>query len=364
MNRDEQWMARACDLALHGLNTATPNPRVGCVLVSPAGEVVGEGFHLRAGEPHAEVNALRAAGAAARGATVYVTLEPCNHQGRTGPCSQALIDAGVAEVVYGMEDPNPLVAGSGLARLRGAGVRVRGPVMEARARELNPGFIRRMTTGLPWVRCKLAMSLDGRTAMASGESFWITGEAARADVQSFRARSCAIVTGVGTLLRDDPSLTVRDPAFGDHPRQPLRVVVDSRLRTPPEARLLRTPGVAIATCAFNRPQLGAEIWGMPSRAGAVDLRALLEKLAQRDCNEVLVEAGPTLAGSFLREGLIDELVLYVAPRLFGSAARPLFDLPLQFLAQAVDLEIVDLRPVGRDWRYVARLPPARPQVLS
>lgn len=361
---DEIWMQRACDLALRGLTTTTPNPRVGCVLVNAAGDLVAEGFHRKAGEAHAEVNALNQAGEAARGCTAYVTLEPCNHHGRTGPCSEALIAAGIAQVVYGMEDPNPLVGGEGLARLRAAGVMVRGPVLENQVRALNPGFIQRMTTGRPWIRCKLAMSLDGRTAMASGESFWITGEPARADVQQWRARSCAIVTGITSVLKDDPALTVRDPVFGEDPRQPLRVVVDSRLRIPPEARLLRMAGTtAIATCAFNRPQIGAEIWGMPSIAGTVDLTALVRKLAERGCNEVLVEAGPTLAGSFLRAGLIDELIIYAAPKLLGSNARPLFDLPMSFMAEAVQLEIDDVRRIGEDWRFLARIRPAQPQTL-
>lgn len=375
MNADEHWMARACELALLGLTTTTPNPRVGCVLVDATGGLIAAGWHHKAGEAHAEVNALQKAGDRARGSIVYVTLEPCNHQGRTGPCTEALIAAGVAEVVYGMEDPNPLVSGRGLARLRAAGIGVRGPVLEEKARSLNPGFIQRMTLGRPWIRCKMAMSLDGRTAMASGESFWITGEPARADVQQWRARSCALVTGINTVLRDDPALTVRDPAFGENPRQPLRVVVDSRLRTPPEARLLRMPGAAasvlsgatapvvIATCAFNRPQLGAEIWGMPSVAGAVDLNALVKKLAQHGCNEVLVEAGPTLAGSFLRAGLIDELIIYAAPKLLGSSARPLFDLPLAFMSEAVQLAITDVSPVGVDWRFLARILPPEPQTL-
>lgn len=353
---DEQWMQRACELALLGLNSTTPNPRVGCVLVNKQGELVAEGYHRRAGDVHAEIDALRNAGEAARGCTVYVTLEPCNHQGRTGPCTEALIASGVTEVVYGVEDPNPLVSGTGLARLRAAGIQIRGPVLEQRVRELNSGFIKRMTTGRPLVRCKLAMSLDGRTAMASGESFWITGEAARTDVQHWRARSCAIVTGIASVLKDDPALTVRDPVFGEDPRQPLRVVVDSRLRTPPEARLLRMPGVtAIATCAFNRPAMGAEIWGMPSVAGSVDLNALLVKLAERGCNEILVEAGPTLAGSFLRAGLIDELIVYMAPKLLGSIARPLFDLPLSFMSEAVQLDIKDVRQIDTDWRFLAQV---------
>lgn len=362
---DQHWMARACELALLGLTTTTPNPRVGCVLVNASGDLIAAGFHRKAGEAHAEVDALNKAGDAARGSTAYVTLEPCNHQGRTGPCTEALIAAGVAEVVYGMEDPNPLVRGQGLARLRAAGITVHGPVLEEQARALNPGFIQRMTLGRPWVRCKLAMSLDGRTAMASGESLWITGEAARADVQHWRARSCAIVTGINTVLQDDPALTVRDPAFGDNPRQPLRVVVDSRLRTPEGARVLRasSSGIAIATCAFNRPHLGAEIWGMPSSAGAVDLNALVKKLAERGCNEVLVEAGPTLAGSFLRAGLIDEFIVYMAPKLLGSTARPLFELPLAFMAEAVQLQWTDVRQIGADWRFIARVLPPAPQIL-
>jgi diaminohydroxyphosphoribosylaminopyrimidine deaminase / 5-amino-6-(5-phosphoribosylamino)uracil reductase len=351
---DEYWMARAIELALKGLNTSTPNPRVGCVLVNAAGELIGEGFHARAGEAHAEVNALKAAGGTAPGATAYVTLEPCNHQGRTGPCTEALLAAGIKAVVYAMQDPNPLVSGQGLARLAAAGVSVRGPVLEAQARQLNPGFIQRMTLGRPWVRCKMAMSLDGRTAMKSGESFWITGEPARADVQHWRARSCAIVTGIGTVLQDDPALNVRVPELGDNPRQPLRVVVDTRLRTPPEARLLRPPGrVAVATCALNRPHLGADIWGFPSLAGGVDLTALLQKLAQEGCNEVLLEAGATLAGRFVAAGLVDEWIIYMAPKLLGSTARPLFDLPLEFINQAHPLDIQEIVPMGDDWRIRA-----------
>jgi len=361
---DQHWMQRACDLALRGLNSTTPNPRVGCVLVNSRGELVAEGYHRRAGDAHAEIDALRNAGDAARDCTAYVTLEPCNHQGRTGPCSEALITAGVAEVVYGMEDPNPLVSGKGLQRLRDAGIKVRGPLLEAQVRDLNPGFIKRMTTGRPLVRCKLAMSLDGRTAMASGESFWITGEAARADVQHWRARSCAIVTGITSVMKDDPALTVRDPAFGENPRQPLRVVVDTRLRTPEDARLLRMPGATvIATCALNRPAIGAEIWGLPSVAGSVDLNALLKKLAERGCNEILVEAGPTLAGSFLRAGLIDELIVYMAPKLLGSTARPLFDLPLSFMSEAVQLDIKDVKQIGADWRFLAQVQYPEPQII-
>ncbi len=347
-------MQRACDLARKGLYTTTPNPRVGCVLVGN-GRLLAEGYHYRAGLAHAEVAALAEAGDSARGATAYVTLEPCNHQGRTGACSEALIAAGVAEVVYGMQDPNPLVAGSGLARLADAGVRVRGPVLEEQVQALNPGFIKRMTCGLPWVRCKLAMSLDGRTAMASGESQWITGAEARAEVQAWRAQSCAIVTGVGTVLADDPALTVRDPRFGPAARQPLRVVVDSRGRTPPQARLLAEPGqTLIAVAGSNLAVPGAQCRPLPSEQGRVNLLALLQMLAAEACNEVMIEAGPVLAGEFLRQGLIDELLIYMAPKLMGNSARPLFGLNITGMADALPVTIDSITAVGADWRIVAR----------
>ena len=354
---DVAWMSLACELALEGQNSTTPNPRVGCVLVSAGGEEVGRGFHLRAGEAHAEVNALAAAGNRARGATAYVTLEPCNHQGRTGACSEALISAGVAEVVYGMRDPNPLVAGRGLQRLRDAGIQVRGPVSEAQCRDLNPGFILRMTEGRPLVRCKMAASMDGRTAMSNGDSQWITGPAARADVQRWRARSCAIITGVGTVLHDDPALTVRDPELGENPRQPLRVVLDSHLRTPENAKILRQSlgQTVIATCSLSRPAaLASHIWALPSHKAQVDLNALISRLAQHQCNEVLIEAGAAVAGSFLQAGLIDELIIYVAPTLMGSAARPMFELPLQNMSERLMLECLDVSRVGDDWRFCAR----------
>lgn len=356
-NNDNHWMSIARGLALKGLNTTTPNPRVGCVLVSPAGELIGSGYHKIAGQGHAEVNALLEAGPLARGATAYVTLEPCNHQGRTGACSAALISAGVAAVVYGMTDPNPMVAGSGLKRLRDAGIDVRGPVDEQQCRELNPGFIKRMTQKRPWVRCKVAASLDGRTAMADGQSQWITGPVAREDVQRWRARSCAIVTGVGTVLHDDPAMTVRAPELGDHPRQPLRVILDSHLRTPRDARILNQADAhtVIATCSLSRPaELSERIWALPSRAAQVDLGALLDRLAEYGCNEVLVEAGAGVSGSFLAEGLVDELIVYLAPTVMGSSARPMFDWPMSSMAKRLMLEWTDVVQMGDDWRFCAR----------
>ncbi len=349
-------MALAIAQAKHGMNTATPNPRVGCVLVSVDGDVISSGFHCRAGEPHAEVHALQLAGEKACGATAYVSLEPCNHIGRTGACTEALIEAGVTEVVFAMLDPNPLVAGSGVRRLRSAGIYVRGPVLETEAKELNAGFVKRMLHKRPFVRCKLAMSLDGRTAMASGESQWITGADARLDVQKYRAQSCAIITGIGTVLSDDPSMTARDEnGQTSTMRQPLRLILDQHLRTPETAKILLQHGRAIiATTSFKRQPIGcAEIWGMPGKSGRVDLDALLERLANEGCNEVLVEAGPTLAGSFLSAGLVDELIVYMAPTLLGSSARPLFEMPLELMGDAVDLKIKDITAVGNDWRIRA-----------
>jgi diaminohydroxyphosphoribosylaminopyrimidine deaminase/5-amino-6-(5-phosphoribosylamino)uracil reductase len=354
---DSQWMAQALRLAERGLYTTTPNPRVGCVLVS-AGKVVGEGWHERAGEPHAEVHALRSAGGAARGATAYVTLEPCSHHGRTPPCAEALIAAGVSRVVCAMQDPNPLVAGSGLALLRAAGIEVECGLMEGAARELNTGFITRMSRGAPWVRSKIAASLDGRTALANGTSQWITGPAARHDVQHWRARSCAVLTGSGTVLADDPRLNVREIRTE---RQPLRVVLDGRLRTPPQAAILRG-GVLIYTAAEHAAQRaalqaqGAEVVTLAGVDGEVDLPGVMSDLARRGINEVLVEAGRTLNGALLRAGLVDELVLYFAPQLLGDAARGLAELgELTQLQQRVGLQWQDVRQVGGDLRIVARI---------
>lgn len=363
-------MARALRLAERGLYTTQPNPRVGCVLAHGE-DVVGEGYHRRAGEPHAEVLALAAAGERARGATAYVTLEPCCHQGRTPPCSDALIQAGVTRVVAAMRDPNPRVAGKGLDQLARAGIQVECGLLEEQARDLNAGFSKRMTQGLPLVRCKLAMSLDGRTAMASGESQWITSAAARRDVQLLRARAGAILTGIGTVLADDPALTVRlnpeeIPGFasGEVPPQPIRVVLDSHLRMPARARMLELPGRTLLLClaqAQNTPQVallegrGAEPRRMPGRDGRLDLEAVLRLLAELECNEVLIEAGPTLAGSALDAGLVDELVIYMAPHLMGDGARGLFSLPaIRHMRERILLEILDLRAVGDDWRIRAR----------
>lgn len=356
---EARHMARALALARRGLYTTDPNPRVGCVIVKE-GRVVGEGWHVRAGEAHAEVIALAAAGEAARGADVYLTLEPCAHHGKTPPCVDALIAAGVGRVIAAMRDPNPRVNGGGFARLERAGIGWSVGLMEEQACALNPGFLRRMTQGRPYVRIKLAASLDGRTALASGESRWITGEAARTDVQRLRARSSAILTGVETVLADDPALTVR--AF-DIGRQPLRVVLDSRLRMPAQAQMLRLPGKTIVlTAEADRArhsalvQAGADVVVAPAdSAGHVDLAGALAHLAGREVNEVLVEAGATLCGRLMAAGLADELVLYLAPHLLGDGARGLFHLPgIVRMPDRIALDIVDVRAVGADWRVTAR----------
>lgn len=354
--QDSRWMAQALRLAELGLYGTSPNPRVGCVLVA-AGTMVGSGWHRRAGEPHAEVLALREAGDKARGATAYVTLEPCSHHGRTPPCADALIAAGVARVVVAMQDPNPQVAGAGIARLCAAGIAVETGLMEAAARELNQGFIARMTRGRPWLRSKIAMSLDGRTALANGVSQWITGEAARMDVQHWRARSCAVLTGINTVLADDARLTVRGVKTE---RQPLRVVLDSSLRMPPTARVLQGGNVLVYTSVDDPEKIGALENGGASVSvlgggnGQVDLRAVLQDLARRGCNEVLVEAGSVLNGALLRAGLVDELLLYMAPQLLGDMARGAAALgKLTALEQRLDLEWRDVRQVGRDLRITA-----------
>jgi len=356
-SEDHRFMARALELAGRGLYTATPNPRVGCVIVRD-GAVIGEGWHERAGAPHAEVNALAAAGQRARGATAYVSLEPCVHQGRTGPCTEALIKAGVARVVAALQDPNPLVSGRGSGRMQQAGVAVETGLMADEARELNVGFVSRMTRGRPWVRMKVAASLDGRTALTNGRSQWITGEAARRDGHHWRARACAVLTGAGTVRDDDPRLTVREVATT---RQPLRVVVDSKLETPPAAKILEGGGVLVAAAREERGKIealkarGAEVIVMPNSAGKVELGSLFRELARREINEVHVEAGFRLNGSLLREGLVDELLVYLAPALIGDKAHGMFDLPeLTELAGQRKLAIRDLRVVGSDIRVMAR----------
>lgn len=366
----ETWMARALELARRGLYTTHPNPRVGCVLVKD-GRLVGEGYHARAGEPHAEVHALNAAGDAARGATAYVTLEPCSHHGRTGPCAVALIEAGVARVVVAMEDPNPAVAGRGIAMLREAGIEVTVGIAEDEARSLNAGFVRRMDHGRPFVRLKMAMSLDGRTAMQSGESQWITGPEARRQVQRLRARASAVLTGVESVIFDNSRLTVRADQLGlddDESiatRQPLRVIVDSRLRLPEAAACLTEPGrtlvVAVEGVEEERierlTRAGAEVLTLPAGDdGRVDLDAVLRHLAEvEQANEVLLETGATLAGAMLDAGLVDEMQLFVAPTLLGGDARPLFQLAgIETMAHQRGLEILDIRAVGQDWRITAR----------
>jgi diaminohydroxyphosphoribosylaminopyrimidine deaminase/5-amino-6-(5-phosphoribosylamino)uracil reductase len=365
---DHQYMARALQLAEQGLYTTDPNPRVGCVLVRD-GEIVGEGFHARAGEPHAERHAMAEAGDRARGATAYVTLEPCSHTGRTGPCADALVAAGVARVVVAMEDPNPQVAGNGMQTLAAAGIETASGLLEADARALNPGFISRMTRQRPYLRIKIAASVDGRTAMASGESQWITGPAAREDVQRLRARSSAVITGVGTVLADRPSYTVRPQQWAltdyqqhsggsDRVRQPLRVILDRTLQTPPGVPVVSAPGHCLLVAGEQHPgrqnaleSAGAEVMLLPASGSGIDLQQLLIELNRRECNEVLVECGATLAGAFVREGLFDELIVYMAPALLGSSARPLLGLPqLASMSEKVSLQWQDVRQVGNDLR--------------
>ena len=352
-------MAQALRLAEQGLYTTSPNPRVGCVIVRD-GQVIGSGWHERAGQPHAEINALNAAGTAVQGATVYLTLEPCSHHGRTPPCVEALIKAGVARVVAAMQDPNPLVAGKGFAWLQQAGIETQCGLMEAEANALNIGFVSRMTRKRPWVRMKIAASLDGKTALNNGASQWITGEAARRDGHRFRARSCAILTGIGTVLADDPQLGVRHV---ETTRQPLRVVVDSRLEIPINAKLLRGEGELIFTAVDSEEKIkalrdkGARPMVLPdtSAPGKVDLAKMMQQLADFEINEVLVEAGFRLNGALIKAGLVDELVIYLAPHLLGDVARGMLNLPeLTDLADRQELKIQDLRMLGQDVRIIAR----------
>lgn len=365
---DHQFMARALQLAQKGLYTTMPNPCVGCVIVDQQGEVVGEGWHERAGEPHAEVHALRMAGSKAKGATAYVTLEPCSHYGRTPPCAEGLIKAEVSRVVAAVLDSNPEVAGRGMSMLREAGIETSHGLLSSEAEQLNRGFFMRMRSGRPFVRAKLAMSLDGRTAMSSGESQWITGPAARSEVQQLRAQSCAIITGVGSILHDDSSLTLRanelnlPNAASLCQRQPLRVVLDSRLETPVNAKVISGPGhCLIVTSAKASPerkrqleQAGAEVWIQTGANDQIDLPSLLTELGRRECNNVLLETGATLAGNMVSAGLIDELVVFMAPVLMGSDARPLMNLPLLNMSDKKPLAIMDIRAVGSDWKITAK----------
>lgn len=354
---DAYWMAKALKLAERGLFTTSPNPRVGCVIVKD-GELVGEGFHQRAGEPHAEVHALAMAGERARGATAYVTLEPCSHYGRTPPCADALIKAGVARVVSAIEDPNPSVAGQGLAKLEAAGIETRHSVLAGEAEALNRGFLKRMHTGHPWITLKLAASLDGATAMANGESQWITGPEARADVQRGRARSCAILTGIGTVLADNPSLNVRMPGAT---RQPDRIILDSQLRMSSTAHLLTLEGItwvlhgptADPDARARLTDTGARLAELPldPTTGSLDLSAVRDWLGRAGYNEVWCEPGARLAAGLLQAGLVDELVLYQAPKLLGSNTRPLLDWSIPSLAQAVQWVPVDTRWLGSDLRW-------------
>jgi diaminohydroxyphosphoribosylaminopyrimidine deaminase/5-amino-6-(5-phosphoribosylamino)uracil reductase len=351
-------MARALALTDNGRDTATPNPNVGCVIVKD-GIVVGEGWHERAGEAHAEVRALERAGGSARGATAYVTLEPCAHQGRTGPCTDVLVKAGVARVVAALEDPFPHVNGRGIATLREAGIQVDTGLMADEAREVHKGFLSRVTRGRPWMRLKVAASLDGRIALANGESKWITSEAARRDVHALRARSCAMLTGIGTVLRDDPELTVRHVAAK---RQPKRYVVDSRLDMPPAAKILQGEPPVILTVsddAAKRKALearGAEVVRVPNQGAKTDLAAIARLMAERGCNEVTVETGAKLNGSLLRAGIVDELVIYYAPLLLGDASLGMFALPeWATLGEALRARIEDVRRVGPDVRVTALL---------
>lgn len=359
--RDHAFMARALELTARGRDTATPNPSVGCV-IAKAGRVIGEGWHERAGEPHAEARALAACTESAEGATVYVTLEPCAHQGRTPPCADALVAAKVGRVVAALEDPNPLVHGRGANRLRDAGIRVDVGLLAADAEEAHRGFLTRMRLGRPWMRIKAAASLDGRTALANGKSQWITSEEARRDVHALRARSCAMLTGIGTVIADDPELTVRHvPAK----RQPRRVLIDNRLEVPLGAKILKGEPPIIFTVNGDVEKqkrleaLGAEVvvaHADAHKAGKADLVHIARELAAHGFNEVTIETGSRLNGSLLAAGVIDEIVLYLAPKVIGDSGQGLFALPeIASLDEAVQLQVIDVKPVGADLRITARV---------
>ncbi len=351
---DYRYMSLALRLAERGLYTTDPNPRVGCVIVVD-GVVVGQGWHRAAGEAHAEVHALQQAGEKAKGATVYVTLEPCSHHGRTPPCADALIVAGVVRVVVAMQDPNPKVAGQGLGQLKTAGIEVAVGLMQQQAEQLNPGFISRFRRGRPYVRCKLAMSLDGRTAMASGESKWITSEASRLDVQKLRARSSVIVTGIGTVLADNPRMNAR---VGVNAKQPDRVVLDTNLRLPVDAAMLSQPGVTwLANDSQDQSlrseleQAGARLLDVAAPNGHIDLPGLLNSLLDLEYNEVLLEAGPSLSGAFMQAGLTDELIVYMAPHLMGHGGNALLHLPgIESMQERIALQMTESKQIGDDLR--------------
>ena len=361
---DNIWMARAIKLAEKGLYSTQPNPRVGCVIVAE-NQLVGEGYHQLAGGAHAEIHALKQAANKSQGATAYVSLEPCSHQGKTPPCADALIAAGVSRVVCAMQDPNPLVSGQGLKKLQQAGVHAESGVLQAEAEALNPGFIKRMKRGLPYVRVKLAMSLDGRTAMVSGESKWITGEAARADVQKLRARSSVVLTGSGTVLADNPSLNVRinaqDLGIDIEPYQPLRAVIDSDLKVSPDSNIFLQGGKHSAqTVIFSNKDTqanglkNAQVIKTAENTTMVDLLAVMKWLAEQQANEVHIEAGSVLCGALLQQQLVDEIVIYMAPHIMGDSAKGLFHLPgLNNMAERINLEIKEIRPIGKDWRITA-----------
>ncbi len=356
-------MHEALALAEQSIGLTEPNPRVGCVIVAPDGRVLGRGRTQEAGGPHAEVMALRDAAARheiVHGATAYVTLEPCAHHGRTPPCCDALIEARIGRVVMALQDPFPQVAGQGAARLRAAGITVEEGLLAAQARELNIGFFSRVVRGRPWVRLKVAVSLDGRSALANGVSQWITGPAARTDGHAFRRRAGAVLTGVGTVLDDDPRLDVR---LVETPKQPLRVVVDSRLETPPAARLLAPPGNVLLYAAQPNAEreaalraTGAEIAFAPGANGKVDLAAMLADLARRGINELHVEAGHKLNGSLVREGLVDEFLVYMAPKLLGTGRELAAFGPLERLEDAPTLRWTSAERIGDDLRLIARAP--------
>lgn len=361
-------MAAAIRLAARGCYTTRPNPNVGCIVASSVQQIVGRGYHAVAGQPHAEVHALQQAGSQARGGTIYVTLEPCCHQGKTPPCVDAILAAGITRVVCASEDPNPRVAGQGIGKLRAAGLTVEVGLLAESALQLNRGFFKRMQSGRPFITSKSAMSFDGCTAMASGESKWITGELARVDVQALRARHAAIMTGIGTVLHDDPQLTVRGLPQGqslpDRFQQPLRVVIDARLDIPLDARILLAPGECVIYTQVEAAhpkleplaELGIDVVRLPAATTRIPLVDVYADLASREINEVLIEAGPTLTGQLIEQHLVDEMIVYVAPHLMGSGGRRLFNLAgISQMSERVALKIIESRMVGQDMRFTIQL---------